>query len=60
MTARPFPLQPKPIHVADEQLADLNTRLKATRWSLDAGNDDWYYGSPRPTSRIWSITGPTL
>src|SRR5207244_3453591 len=34
----------KPIHVADEQLADLNTRLKATRWPLDARNDDWYYG----------------
>jgi hypothetical protein len=44
MTTRPFPLQPKPIHVADEQLADLNTRLKATRWPLDARNDDWYYG----------------
>jgi Epoxide hydrolase N terminus len=44
MTTRPFPLQPKPIHVADEQLADLNTRLRATRWPLDARNDDWYYG----------------
>jgi hypothetical protein len=44
MTTRPFPLQPKSIHVANEQLADLNTRLKATRWPLDARNDDWYYG----------------
>ena len=41
---RPFPLTPTPIRVPDEQLADLSTRLKAVRWPVDAGNDDWYYG----------------
>jgi pimeloyl-ACP methyl ester carboxylesterase len=44
MTPRPFALQPKPLHVPDEQLADLNTRLKLTRWPVDAGNEDWHYG----------------
>jgi pimeloyl-ACP methyl ester carboxylesterase len=42
-----FPLQPTRIHVSDEQLSDLRTRLKHTRWPLDAGNDDWYYGVGR-------------
>ena len=41
---RPFPLDPDPIHVADEVLADLGRRLARTRWFEDAGNDDWYYG----------------
>jgi pimeloyl-ACP methyl ester carboxylesterase len=44
MTNRPFPLTPRPIHVPDKQLTDLTTRLKATRWPLDAGNSDWFYG----------------
>ena len=42
-----FPLQPTQIHVSDEQLSDLHTRLKRTRWPLDASNDDWYYGVGR-------------
>src|SRR5258707_2681688 len=42
-----FPLQPTLIHVSDEQLSDLRARLKLTRWPLDAGNDDWYYGVGR-------------
>ena len=44
MADRPFPLQQTPIHVPDEQLADLFARLKSTRWPPDSGNDDWYYG----------------
>lgn len=42
-----FPLQPTSIHVSDEQLSNLRTRLKLTRWPLDVGNDDWYYGVNR-------------
>src|SRR5690348_1247367 len=42
-----FPLQPTPIHVSDERLSDLRTRLKRTRWPVGAGNDDWYYGVGR-------------
>jgi microsomal epoxide hydrolase len=45
--ARPFPLEPTPIHVPDEVLADLRQRLALTRWPEDAGNDDWYYGVNR-------------
>jgi hypothetical protein len=42
--AQRFPLEPTPIHVPDEVLADLRRRLELTRWPDDAGNDDWYYG----------------
>lgn len=42
-----FPLQPISLHVSDEQLTDLHTRLKRTRWPLGAGNDDGYYGVKR-------------
>jgi pimeloyl-ACP methyl ester carboxylesterase len=42
-----FPLRPTPIHVPDEILVDLVARLKATRWPLDVGNDDGYYGVRR-------------
>jgi hypothetical protein len=44
---RPFPLQPAPIHVPDDVLADLQQRLALTRWPADAGNQDWYYGVDR-------------
>jgi pimeloyl-ACP methyl ester carboxylesterase len=47
MTETPFPLEPAPIHVPDEVLADLRARLKLTRWPVDAGNDDWFYGVGR-------------
>jgi hypothetical protein len=32
------------ISVPDEQLRDLKTRLRATRWPEDIGNEDWFYG----------------
>ncbi|WP_433345188.1 epoxide hydrolase family protein [Microtetraspora malaysiensis] len=41
---RPFPLEPAPIHVPDEVLADLRRRLELTRLPDDTGNDDWRYG----------------
>ncbi|OPG02540.1 epoxide hydrolase family protein [Microbispora sp. GKU 823] len=41
---RPFPLEPAPIHVPDDVLADLRRRLELTRLPDDAGNDDWRYG----------------
>ncbi|WP_345347164.1 epoxide hydrolase [Actinoallomurus liliacearum] len=44
---RPFPLEPAPIHVPDDVLADLRHRLELTRWPLDAGNEDRYYGVDR-------------
>ncbi|WP_224752786.1 epoxide hydrolase family protein [Metabacillus arenae] len=47
MTTAPFVLEPSPIYVSDEILADLQNRLKSTRWPLDAGNDDWFYGVNR-------------
>lgn len=47
MSDRPFPLDPTPVHVPDEQLADLKARLRNTRWPVDAGNEDWYYGVSR-------------
>jgi hypothetical protein len=42
-----FELEPIPIYVPDDLLADLRTRLKSIRWPLDAGNDDGYYGVSR-------------
>ena len=44
---RPFPLEPTPVHVPDDVLADLRRRLELTRWPVDAGNDDGYYGVNR-------------
>ncbi|HEV2634382.1 MAG TPA: alpha/beta fold hydrolase [Actinocrinis sp.] len=46
-TAPAFPLEPQPIHVADEVLADLRQRLELTRFPVDAGNEDGYYGLRR-------------
>ncbi|GAA1522435.1 epoxide hydrolase family protein [Kribbella lupini] len=42
-----FPLDPAPIHVADSVLDDLRDRLRATKWPLDAGNEDGHYGVRR-------------
>ena len=47
MPMRSFPLEPTPIHVRDEVLDDLRRRLRATKWPLDVGNDDGYYGVRR-------------
>ena len=47
MSNQSFPLQPTPIHVPDQVLADLRQRLELTRWPEDAGNEDWYYGVDR-------------
>ena len=44
---QPARTPPAPIHVPDEVLADLQRRLKSTRWPDDAGNEDWYYGVHR-------------
>jgi Epoxide hydrolase N terminus len=41
------PLAPTPIHKPDDVLADLQRRLELTRWTVDAGNQDWYYGVHR-------------
>jgi hypothetical protein len=54
MANRPFALDPSPIHVPDEQLADLSARLKATRWPPDADNDDWRdYFQTIDGERLW-------
>lgn len=42
-----FPLDATPIHVPDAVLADLRQRLALTRWTDDAGNEDWHYGVRR-------------
>ena len=44
---REFPPRPTPIHIPDDVLDDLRQRLALTRWPVDAGNDDWYYGVER-------------
>ncbi|WP_182880124.1 epoxide hydrolase family protein [Microbispora sp. H10949] len=41
---RPFPLEPRPIHVPGDVLDDLRRRLELTRLPDDVGNDDWRYG----------------
>jgi hypothetical protein len=41
-----FPLKPTPVHVPEEVLDDLRTRLALTRAPLDEGNEDWSYGVP--------------
>ncbi len=38
---------PTPIHVPDSVLDDLRTRLRATKWPLDTGNEDGHYGVRR-------------
>jgi pimeloyl-ACP methyl ester carboxylesterase len=40
-------LDQTPIHVPDDVLEDLRRRLIATKWPLDAGNDDGFYGVRR-------------
>jgi pimeloyl-ACP methyl ester carboxylesterase len=44
MSNERIPLTPAPIRVPDAVLDDLRTRLRATRFADDTGNDDWYYG----------------
>jgi microsomal epoxide hydrolase len=47
-----------PIAVPDEVLEDLRTRLRATKWSRDVGNDDGFYGVRRtrlqPLVEYWA------
>ncbi|GAA1137398.1 epoxide hydrolase [Kribbella jejuensis] len=49
---------PTPIAVPDEVLDDLRTRLRATKWPRDAGNDDGFYGVRRtrlqPLVEYWA------
>ena len=40
-------LSPTPINVKDEVLDDLRSRLRATNWPGDEGNEDGRYGVPR-------------
>ncbi|CAI6030912.1 epoxide hydrolase family protein [Cohnella sp. JJ-181] len=47
MAERLINLEPHPIEIPDAALADLRHRLKATRWPMDVGNDDGYYGVRR-------------
>jgi len=51
-------MEPTPIHVPDEVLDDLRRRLLATKWPLDAGNDDGFYGVRRtdlqPLVEYWA------
>jgi len=39
------------VHVPEEALTDLQTRLKATRWMDDIFAGDWQYGAPVPFVR---------
>lgn len=47
MSHAEFPFKASPVHVSEEVLNDLNRRLTSTRWPLDAGNEDGYYGVRR-------------
>jgi microsomal epoxide hydrolase len=40
-------LEQTPIQVSDEVLDDLRRRLRATKWPLDVGNEDGFYGVQR-------------
>jgi microsomal epoxide hydrolase len=42
-----FALEPTPVQVPEKVLADLRRRLLATKWPLDAANEDGYYGVRR-------------
>jgi pimeloyl-ACP methyl ester carboxylesterase len=42
-----FAVQPTPVQVPEEVLTDLRRRLLATKWPLDVGNHDGYYGVRR-------------
>ncbi|GAA0432155.1 epoxide hydrolase [Acrocarpospora corrugata] len=42
-----IPFEPTPIHVADDVLDDLKSRLRLTRLPVDVGNEDWRYGVSR-------------
>lgn len=44
MTLSYLGIQPSPIKVPEEALEDLRSRLQLTRWPMDAGNEDWFYG----------------
>ncbi|RMB57829.1 epoxide hydrolase family protein [Tessaracoccus antarcticus] len=41
-------LEPTPITISDEVLHDLRSRIRATSWPTDDGNDDGHYGVRRP------------
>lgn len=47
MTAAFCGLQSIPVYIPDDVLADLQHRLRNTRWPMDAGNEDGYYGVNR-------------
>jgi hypothetical protein len=47
MTAAFCGLQSTSVHIPDEVLADLQHRLRSTRWPMDAGNEDEFYGVNR-------------
>lgn len=47
MTAVFCGLQSTPVYIPDEVLADLLHRLRSTRWPMDAGNEDGFYGVTR-------------
>lgn len=47
MTAAFCGLQSTPVHIPDDVLADLQHRLRSTRWPMDAGNEDCFYGVNR-------------
>ncbi len=42
-------MEPVPfaVQIPDQSLADLGSRLRATRWAPDFGNEDWRYGVER-------------
>ncbi|GDY59705.1 hypothetical protein SVIO_103280 [Streptomyces violaceusniger] len=60
MTAAPQPTEPEPytIHIPQEVLDDLRTRLRATRFASDPGNESEIYGLPtaylRPLVSYWA------
>ncbi|WP_051266493.1 epoxide hydrolase family protein [Nakamurella lactea] len=55
---RALPLATTPIHVPDDVLEDLRRRLLTTKWPLDVGNDDAFYGVRRsylqPLVEYWT------
>ena len=51
-------LSPTPISIKDDVLDDLRSRLRATIWPEDEGNEDGRYGVPRALLQELTSTGP--
>ena len=57
MAAKPTPFS---LHVGDDVLADLKTRLTRVRWPDEVPDNHWKYGTDLPYLKSWWNTGVTV